>query len=193
MQIVLFTLAAVSIAFQSGPTEPSIGVPATTEPSKAKAAPAITVIDEAGKTHDVAATDISRMPRQKIKTKDRQTEVEFEGVMLVDLLKSQGVAFGNDLRGARAATVAVCEAADGYRVPLALLEFDPETNEKMVLIVDRRDGKPLDEKEGPFRLVIPGEKRPIRWVRMVQTIRVVYLKDLLKLHSQRGTDGQQSK
>jgi hypothetical protein len=186
MRIALIILAAVSMAFQSSATEPP-------QLSNAKVAPAIKVIDEAGKIHRVSTADISRMPRQKIKTKDRQTEVEFEGVTLVDLLKSQGVAFGNELRGARAATVAVCEAADGYRVPVALLEIDPDTSDTLVLIADRRDGKPFDEKQGPFRLVIPGEKRPIRWIRMLQTIRVINMNDLATPHSQNEATGQRSK
>jgi hypothetical protein len=39
--------------------------------------------------------------------------------------------------------------------------------DKVVLIVDKRDGKPLDAKEGPLRLVVPDEKMHARWVRQV--------------------------
>ena len=97
---------------------------------------------------------------------------------MVDLLQPLGVVFGKDLKGPKVATVIVLEVQDGYRIPLALLEIDPDTTEKLVLVADRRDGKPLDEKEGPFRLVIPDEKRPVRWIRMIRTIRVINLKEL---------------
>jgi hypothetical protein len=51
------------------------------------------------------------------------------------------------------------EAADGYRVVIALPEIDPAFTNKQILLAFLRDGKPLDQKEGPYRIVIPDEKR----------------------------------
>ncbi len=34
-------------------------------------------------------------------------------------------------------------------------------------------GKPLGEKEGPYRIVIPDERRMARWVRQVTTLKIV--------------------
>lgn len=31
----------------------------------------------------------------------------------------------------------------------------------------------MDEKEGPFRIVIPDEKRMARWVRQVKSLKIV--------------------
>jgi hypothetical protein len=87
-----------------------------------------------------------------------------------------GVVFGKELKGDRASTVALIEAADGYRIAITLLEIDPETANTLVLLADRRDGQPLGEKESPLRLVIPGDKRQVRWIRMIRTIRLVNLK-----------------
>jgi hypothetical protein len=42
-----------------------------------------------------------------------------------------------------------------------------------VLIADTEDDKPLAQTAGLLRLVVPEEKRPARWVRMVKSIRVV--------------------
>jgi hypothetical protein len=137
----------------------------------------LTLIDEQGKAKTLTADDFVRLPRRTVKAKNGQTDSEFEGVSLVELLKSVGVVFGKELRGPRAADVIVLEANDGYRVAVALLEIDPTTTEKLALVADRRDGRPLDEQEGPFRLVIPDEKRPVRWIRMIRTIRVLNLKD----------------
>jgi hypothetical protein len=36
----------------------------------------------------------------------------------------------------------------------------------------KRDGKPLSDKEGPFRIVAPDEKRPARWVRQVTALKI---------------------
>jgi hypothetical protein len=36
-----------------------------------------------------------------------------------------------------------------------------------------KDGKPLDDKEGPYRIVIPDEKRMARWVRQVRVLKIV--------------------
>jgi hypothetical protein len=35
------------------------------------------------------------------------------------------------------------------------------------MLVDKRDGKALDAKEGPLRIVVPDEKMHARWVRQV--------------------------
>jgi hypothetical protein len=41
-----------------------------------------------------------------------------------------------------------------------------------VLLVDRMDGQILPPDDGPWRLLVPGEVHPTRWVRQVVSIRV---------------------
>ena len=91
---------------------------------------------------------------------------------LVELLKSAGVKFGSDLRGPALALYLVVEAADGYRAVFALPELDPATTDQIILLADRRDGKAIDAKEGPLRVIVPGEKRRVRWVKQVITLKV---------------------
>jgi hypothetical protein len=67
----------------------------------------------------------------------------------------------------------VVEAADGYRVVIALPELDPAFTDRQIVLAYLRNGKPLDEKEGPYRIIIPDEKRMARWVRQVTTLRTV--------------------
>ena len=38
------------------------------------------------------------------------------------------------------------------------------------------DGKALDARGGPFRVVVPGDKRPARWIRQVTTLKIVPVK-----------------
>jgi hypothetical protein len=79
---------------------------------------------------------------------------------------------GKELRGPRLANYLLVEATDDYRVVLAIAEVDPATTDKLVLLADRKDGVALPEKEAPFRLVIPDEKRQARWIRMIKRISV---------------------
>jgi DMSO/TMAO reductase YedYZ molybdopterin-dependent catalytic subunit len=55
----------------------------------------------------------------------------------------------------------------------SLAETDPALRESVPILADRMDGAPIAEEEGPYRLVVPGDKRAARSVRMVQVIRVV--------------------
>ena len=89
------------------------------------------------------------------------------------MLKLAGSAQGEHLRGAAMATYVLVEAADGYRVVFSLAELDPGIQDSNVLVADKVDGHALDSKVGPLRLVAPLDKRPARWVRMVQSIRVI--------------------
>lgn len=69
--------------------------------------------------------------------------------------------------------VVLVDARDDYRVAFALTEFDPAFTDREILLADRVDGRPLDESTGPWQIVVPGEKRHARWVRMVKTVRVL--------------------
>ncbi len=135
------------------------------------------VIDEAGVKHAIDREAFLALPRQSANVTSREMDVGFQGASLVDLLKSVGVKFGSDLRGKRTPTVAIVEATDGYRVVLSLLEIDPSTTDRMAIVADEVDGKPLDARLGPYRLVIPGDKREVRWIRNVRTILIINLVD----------------
>jgi hypothetical protein len=95
------------------------------------------------------------------------------GVLLRDLLKEAGVPSGENLRGKVLTTCIVITASDGYQVTFSIAELDEGIGNLQVLVADSEDGKPLAQNLGPLRLVVPADKRPARWVRMVKTIRVV--------------------
>jgi hypothetical protein len=69
------------------------------------------------------------------------------------------------------------EAADGYKVVFALAEIDPAFAVRDIILADKRDGKPLDAKQGPFRIVAPGDKRGACWVRQVTALRLIAVSD----------------
>jgi hypothetical protein len=51
--------------------------------------------------------------------------------------------------------------------------LDPDFTNKEVILAYLEDGKPLDDKAGPYRIVIPEEKRMARWVRQVTILKIV--------------------
>jgi len=115
--------------------------------------------------------DLAKLPRRSVKATDHGgAEATFEGVALVDILQLAGVKFGEGLRGKNLALYLVVEAADDYRAVFALPELDPAYNDRVVILADRRDGAKLTDKEGPLRVVVPGEKRQARWVRQVRSL-----------------------
>jgi len=133
----------------------------------------ITVQNEAGAGVKMTATEIAAMPHQEISVDDHGKTVRFEGVPLRLVLEKAGVTFGETLRGKRLAACLLVEAADGYKVVIALPELDPGFTDRVILLADKADGHPLDSKEGPLRVVVPGEKRAARWVRQVTGLKVV--------------------
>jgi hypothetical protein len=124
----------------------------------------------------VTAAQIAALPRVTINLIDHDKPVMFEGVALAQVLSTAGVELGDALRGPRMTEVLLVEAADGYKVAFALAETDPAFAAREIILADKRDGKPLDAKEGPFRIVAPGDKRPARWIRQVINLKVISAK-----------------
>jgi hypothetical protein len=133
----------------------------------------LTVQIEAGKQVVLPRSDIEALPYIKVTTGAAGPSATFEGVPLKAVLEKAGVELGETLTGKRMASCLLVEASDGYRVVIALPEMDPAFNAKQVVLAFLKDGKPLDDKEGPYRIVIPDEKRMARWVRQVTTLKIV--------------------
>jgi hypothetical protein len=133
----------------------------------------LTVQTDTGKEVVLSRADLEALPRVKVTTGGTADPTIFEGVTLKSVLDKAGVGFGESLKGKRLASYLLVEASDGYRVVIALPELDPAFTAKQILLADRRNGKNLDDKEGPYRLVIPDEKRMARWVKQVKSLKVV--------------------
>lgn len=92
---------------------------------------------------------------------------------LASALALVGAPVGGGLKGPALAAHVQVEAADGYRVAFSLAELDPATGSTEAYIAFERDGEPLDASMGPYRLVVPTDRRGARWVRQVTRIRIV--------------------
>jgi hypothetical protein len=167
------TLVSFSLVFVAGLAQLTGGQEPKSKAPASRAAGALKVETAVGKEVVLSPEALAKLPRQSVRVKDRRANpATYEGVALGDVLRSAGVTLGKELRGPRLANCLLVEAGDGYRVVFALPEVDPDMTSKVVLLADRRDGKPLNAEEGPYRVVVPDEKRNTRWVKQVSRISV---------------------
>jgi hypothetical protein len=124
----------------------------------------------------LTADDLAKMPRQTVSVPAPDgNKIVYEGVTLLALLQKAGAPFGKQLRGKVLSSYVLAKALDGYQVIFTLGELDPDFGNESILVADKRDGKPLADKQGPFRLVCPNDHEGARSVRMLQTLEVVRL------------------
>jgi hypothetical protein len=103
--------------------------------------------------------------------RDRK-EVVYEGTLLPEVLRRVAAPLGDAFHHEHPTWYVLIEARDGYRALFALPEVDPAFSDQVILLADRKDGKPLSMEEGPLRLVVPDDKRPARWIRQVIGVRL---------------------
>ena len=133
----------------------------------------LTIQNDDGKQTVLSRADLEALPHVKVQATAHDVSATFEGVAVKAVLEKAGIAFGEGMRGKRLASCLLVEAADGYKVVIALPEMDPGFTDKQVVLAFLKDGKAMDSKEGPYRIVIPDEKRPARWIRQVTGLKIV--------------------
>jgi len=67
----------------------------------------------------------------------------------------------------------VVRAGDGYAATLSLAELLPDVGNKEAWLALDMDGKPLSERDGPVKLIVPSDGKPGRWVHGVTEIVVL--------------------
>jgi DMSO/TMAO reductase YedYZ molybdopterin-dependent catalytic subunit len=123
----------------------------------------------------VSLADLKQMPRKTLRVenaRDHKTDV-YEGVALDALLQKAGLPHGEQLGGAWMTAYILVEAADNYRVVFSIAELDSSFEDSEVLVADTLNGAPFGSGQGPLKLIVPHEKRPGRWVKMLKSIAVV--------------------
>ena len=124
----------------------------------------------------LTADDLAKMPRETASVPAPDgTKIVYEGVALLSILQKAGAPFGKQLRGKVLSSYVLAKAMDGYQVIFTLGELDPDFGNETILVADKRDGKPMGEKQGPFRLVCPNDHEGARSVRMLETLQIVRL------------------
>lgn len=137
----------------------------------------LSVGGEVTKPLTLQAADFKAMPHSEVTSKDRDgKEHRYAGVPLVEVLRAAGVTLGGELRGENLMKYVVVKAVDGYEVLFALPELDADFATRTILLADTADGAPLPTGVGPYRVIVPGEKKPARWIREVKAIEVRFAK-----------------
>jgi len=140
--------------------------------------PFFTVEGEVLTSLKLTSNDLLKFKSVEIRAKGKDgKEHTFKGVRLFDLLDSAGVTLGKELRGKNLTKYMLIKATDGYEAVFSLAEIDPEFTDQTIILAYQVDGNPLPKGEGPFRIVVPNDKRPTRWVREVTSIKILFSKE----------------
>jgi hypothetical protein len=145
--------------------------PAAQPPDASKAVLRVSVENGKSTTFDLAALD--KLPQHTVHAEAHGNAVTCTGPTLIDVLGSLGVVQGEALRGKNLNLYVRAGAADGYHAVFALAELDPGFRSDVPILTARCADKPLDSKDGPLRIVVPGDKRPARWVRQLTSLEVL--------------------
>lgn len=119
--------------------------------------------------------EFAALPRTELVAAEPHSQAEhrYAGVLLREFLHRLDVPRGKDLRGARQQLAVLVRGADGYAVVFSAAELDEGFGNTPVLISDREDGVPWNERYGPLRLIVAGDRFAARWVRNVTSIELV--------------------
>lgn len=146
---------------------------------RATDAPRVSAVQVTGASGQLLELDLDALaalpPREIEGAPHGDAPARWTGVALVELLQRVGAPVGEALRGRGLANVVRVTATDGYQVVFALAELDAGFAGTEVLLAYRRDGDVLTD-DGPFRLVVPGDRRAGRWARNVAKIELLDLR-----------------
>jgi DMSO/TMAO reductase YedYZ molybdopterin-dependent catalytic subunit len=148
------------------------------QPASAAQQSAVKVTGEVTTPLTLSASDLAAMPRTNATAKDKQgVPHTFSGVALADIFNKAGVTTGRQLKGENLSKFLLVTCADGYQVVFSLAELDSSFTDRVVILADQVEGKPLPAGTGPFRLIVPGEKKPARNCFQVTSLTIRFAKE----------------
>ncbi len=125
----------------------------------------------------ISDVDLQKFTQTTVVRKDRDgIDHTYSGVLLADILKKAGATLGPDLRGENLTKYLLITASDNYQVVFALPELDKGYTDRMIILADQMDGKPLPTGDGPFRIIVQDEKKPARCIKQVTGMKVLFAK-----------------
>jgi DMSO/TMAO reductase YedYZ molybdopterin-dependent catalytic subunit len=123
-----------------------------------------------------ALADLQALPATTITAESRnrqgsQGSHAYQGALLKDLLDRVKVQADPNRKNDTLGKFVTVVGGDGYRVSVALAEFDPDFGGQQTLVAYAMDGKPLGA-DGVAELIVPGDKLAGRWVKNIVSITV---------------------
>lgn len=136
----------------------------------AAAAQEVTVVGLDGRTKMFTPQALADLPRAQATIPLGGKDRTYEGPLLVYLLREVGAPAGARLHAEAMRNYVAAIGDDGFLAVYALAEVDKDFHEGTVILADTVDGQKLDEKEGPYRTVVAGDRKASRSV--YRTIRI---------------------
>ncbi len=140
-------------------------------------AQSITISGEGIETQTITMSVFQDMRQSVVMAKAHDEKVHrYTGVSLADLLTKTGVILGDSAKRQTVNSYIIVTAADNYKAIYTVAELDPLFANRLIILANRQDKKPLPQQDGPFQMIVPGEKKHARWVRQVNSIQLVVVK-----------------
>ncbi len=140
-----------------------IGIAGAIALAGAAQAQTLIVKGQEGRLETLTAADVRALHRATVTVPYGKKDT-FEGAVIGEILAVVGAPADVRLHGAPVNQVVVVTGKDGFSTVLSLAETEKSFRTEPVILADTENGKPLDEKQGPYRLVIGGELKPARSV-----------------------------
>ena len=126
---------------------------------------------------EINLKELQKFNQTTVVRKDKDgNDHNFSGVILAEILQKAGATVGPQLKGENLSKYLLVEASDGYQVMFALAELDKSFTDRLIILADKMDNKPLPPADGPFRIIVQDEKKPARCIKQVTSMRVVFAK-----------------
>jgi DMSO/TMAO reductase YedYZ molybdopterin-dependent catalytic subunit len=112
-------------------------------------------------THAIA--DLATLPADTATGGGRPEDAGlYEGTPLWAVLDRAGIRVDTTRKGDLLRKVVVAQGADGYQAVFSVGELHPDYGNRRVLVAWHRNGEPLRADRGPFRLIVPDDRRHSR-------------------------------
>lgn len=132
----------------------------------------LTVVVPDGRETVLTAEALAALPRATAYLRQGEKATAYQGPTLTAVLREAGAPVGVRLHGKPLAAYVVVTGSDGYQAVLSIAESDAWFSESPVILADRKADGPLAADEGALRLVVAGDRRPERSVRVVVRVEV---------------------
>lgn len=124
----------------------------------------VTVVGLDGRTKVMTPAQLADIPRAKVTVTRSGKDRIYEGPLLIYLLREVGAPAGARLHDLAMRNYVAVTGADGFLAVYALAEVDKDFHDGTVILADTVDGAKLDDKEGPYRTVVAGDRKASRSV-----------------------------
>lgn len=126
----------------------------------------------------LSPADLAKLPHHdyRIVSEGTGDSATVSGINLWDILQADSIPSTEASGRQRVVMYVRLAGADGQNAIISLVEIDPSFSKRVAVVANKRNGKTLDDVEGPWRIFLPDDQRHARWIRGLVSIEVVTLK-----------------